>query len=96
LIFVENPQDWSVDDVYYWAIGKVGVDEESASVLKSQNVNGKALWALTEEKLIKSPYNMSGGPATQLALAIENLKSKLLKMFIFPSYQRILNEQQQF
>jgi hypothetical protein len=40
-----------VDDVYYWAIGKVGVDEESASVLKSQNVNGKALWTYTYDKL---------------------------------------------
>jgi hypothetical protein len=74
LIFVENPEEWSVDDVYYWAIGKVGVDEEIASVLKSQNVNGKALWTFTEDKLLKEPYKMPGGSAIALALAIEKLK----------------------
>jgi hypothetical protein len=75
LICVENPEDWSVDDVYYWAIGKVGVDEESASVLKSQNVNGKALFNLTEEALNKI---LPLGSAINLARAIETLKKEKL------------------
>jgi hypothetical protein len=78
LIFVENPEEWSVDDVYYWAIGKVGVDDESASVLKSQNVNGKALCTLTEEKLLKEPYKMPDGSAINLASAIGTLKKERL------------------
>jgi hypothetical protein len=69
LIFVENLVDWSVDDVYYWAIGKVDVDEESASVLKSQKVNGKKLWTLTEDKLKQIVPNF----AFKLAITIRQL-----------------------
>jgi hypothetical protein len=64
-----------VDDVYYWAIGKVNVDEESASVLKSRNVDGKLLLTLTEEKLLKKPYKLAGS-AVKLASAIEELLSE--------------------
>jgi hypothetical protein len=71
LIFVENPEEWSVDDVYYWAIGKVGVDEESASVLKSRNVDGKALWTYTYDKLNQIVPNF----AIKLALAIWELQA---------------------
>jgi hypothetical protein len=71
LIFIENPQEWSVDDVYYWAIGKVGVDEESASVLKSRNVDGKALWIYTYDELKQIVPSF----AIKLALAIEKLKT---------------------
>jgi hypothetical protein len=75
LIFVENPVDWSVDDVYYWAIGKVGVDEEIASVLKSRNVNGKLLWTLTEDDLKQTIPNF----AKQLSISIKTLRNEWAK-----------------
>jgi hypothetical protein len=64
-----------VDDVYYWAIGKVGVDEESASVLKSQNVNGKLLWTYTYDKLKQIVPNF----AEQLSISIKTLKNQWAK-----------------
>jgi hypothetical protein len=82
LIFVENPQEWSVDDVYYWAIGKVGIDEESASVLRREAVNGIKLIGLNEEQLRSSPYNLSRF-ATDLTLAIIKLKSISLMLLVF-------------
>jgi hypothetical protein len=57
----------------------VGVDEEIASVLKSQNVDGKKLWTLTKDELLKSPYNMPDGSATNLASAIKTLRNEWAK-----------------
>jgi hypothetical protein len=73
----ENPEEWSVDDVYYWAIGKVGVDEESASILKSRNVDGKTLLTLTKAELIQSSYNILGGSASRLTEAVIDLNDKM-------------------
>jgi hypothetical protein len=50
----------------------VGVDEESASVLKSRNVNGKLLWTYTYDKLKEIVPNF----AEQLSSAIEELLSE--------------------
>jgi hypothetical protein len=72
LIFVENPEEWSVDDVYYWAIGKVEVDEESASLLKSRNVDGQVLWTYTYDMLNQIIPKFS----FKLASAIKVLKDE--------------------
>jgi hypothetical protein len=65
--------------VYRWAIEKVGLDAEDATILKTQKVDGETLLTLTKEELIKSPYNMPGGPATKLARAIKELKNDYAK-----------------
>jgi hypothetical protein len=69
----EDPNDWTVDDVYLWAIESVGLDTEDASILKNQKVNGKALLTLTEEELQKI---LPLGPAT-LETAIKELKKQV-------------------
>ena len=51
------------------------MDEEEAQKLVVQKVDGIALLLLTEEKLVKHPYNIAGGPAAKLAAAIENLRA---------------------
>jgi hypothetical protein len=71
----EDPNDWTVDDVYLWAIESVGLDTEGASILKNQKVNGKALLTLTEEELQKI---LPLGPATLVATAIKEMKKKSL------------------
>ena len=43
-------------------------------------MNGKALLRLTEEKLVKHPYNIAGGPAAKLGKAIEKLKGPAGKL----------------
>jgi hypothetical protein len=89
LIFVENPVDWSVDDVYYWAIGKVGVDEESASILKNRNVDGKALWNLNKiEILNKSPYDMPAQSASLLVRAIRQILPIIVPGILSIAYKR--------
>jgi len=72
----EDPNRWTIDDVYRWSIESVGISEQSALILKNQEVDGKALLTLTEEELVKHPCNMPGGPATLVAMAIQNLKKK--------------------
>ena len=74
-LYAENPQEWSVDDVYYWAIGKVGVDEESASALKNQNVDGNSLLNLTKEEISQMVPRF----AMKLATTIQNLRNHWAK-----------------
>ena len=65
--------DWSIAHVLEWA--RKIVDEEEAQKLMVQKVDGKFLLLLTEEKLVKHPYNIAGGPAAGLAAAIEKLRA---------------------
>jgi hypothetical protein len=53
----------------------VGVDEESASVLKSRNVNGKLLWTYTYDKLKEIVPNF----AEQLSISIKTLRNEWAK-----------------
>ena len=53
------------------------LDAEDADIPLKQKVTGKVLLTLTEAKLLSPPYNMLGGPATALSLAIESYKIKL-------------------
>ena len=65
--------DWTIAHVIEWA--RQIVDEKHALKLKEQEVNGSALLLLTEEKLVKKPYKIAGGPAANLAAAIEKLRA---------------------
>ena len=51
------------------------MDEKEAQKLKEQEVDGSALLLLTKKDLVKHPYNIAGGPAANLASAIEKLRA---------------------
>jgi hypothetical protein len=74
LVSVAKPvAQWTVDEVFEWA--KTIVAEKHARILKVQEVDGQVLLALTEEKLVKKPYKILGGPATKLEIAIKALQT---------------------
>ena len=55
-----------------WAFDEVGLSEIHAQRLADQEIDGKALLKMTEEKLER--YGFPGGPATNLFEAIQHLK----------------------
>jgi hypothetical protein len=59
-----------------WAKGIRGVREKYAEILRSQEVEGNTLYTLTKEILTNHPYNLPGGPAASLEVAIEKLISE--------------------
>jgi len=65
------------EQVHEWAkqlfLSK-GLDAEDADILLKQKVTGETLLTLTKTELLSPPYNMLGGPATALSLAIEKLR----------------------
>lgn len=65
-------EEWKTDKVVEWAEEKVR--PELAKILENQEVDGKSLLTLTEEKLMKVGFPL--GPAASLALAIEGLRPK--------------------
>jgi hypothetical protein len=65
---------WTINQVYEWAKGTAELLHRHADILRQQYVTGSELLTLTEEKLLKEPYKMPGGPATRLALAVLRLK----------------------
>jgi hypothetical protein len=75
----ENPNDWTIDQVYQWAIDVVGISKKTAQILRDNEVDGSTLLTLTKEELLKEPYKMPGGPATKLASAIKTLKNEWAK-----------------
>jgi len=83
---VLKPVDWNVDEVYNWALSIKNLLEEDAQKLKVNRVTGESLLTLTETKLVNHPYNIAGGPAASLALAIEKLKSPSEKKRLYSEY----------
>lgn len=69
-LYAENPQEWSVDHVYHWAIGEVDINQESAAKLKNRNIDGKALLTSTVEEICQIVPDFS----FKLSRAINNLK----------------------
>ena len=65
--------NWTIAHVIEWA--REIVDEEEAQKLVVQKVDGSALLLLTKEDLVKKPYRIAGGPAANLAAAIEKLRA---------------------
>ncbi|GAM23447.1 hypothetical protein SAMD00019534_066220 [Acytostelium subglobosum LB1] len=57
-----------------WATAIPSLEQSDIVTLKQQRVNGAALLTLTEEKLLKHPYNFPGGAASNLMIAIDKLK----------------------
>jgi len=66
---------WSKEDVHKWIVNELKLDADDADKLREQEVDGEALLVLTEEKLIKPPYELPGGAATKLASAVAKLKA---------------------
>jgi hypothetical protein len=75
----EEPYQWTIEDVYHWAVEVAGISEKSASILRDNEVDGESLLSMSEEKFIKSPYNMPGGSATKLSMAIKSLRNEWAK-----------------
>ena len=65
----------SVEDVVAWATSK-GLHEKTIDALQRELVDGEALLTLTKDELTRHPYNIPGGPAASLALAIDGLKKQ--------------------
>ncbi|CAG8850541.1 14600_t:CDS:2, partial [Racocetra persica] len=55
---------------------ELDIEDQDIKIIENNRVNGKAFLALTEEKLLKHPYNMDGGPAYEITQLIETLKSE--------------------
>ena len=73
------------EQVHEWAkqlLEKEGVNPKHADILLSNEVTGKTLLTLTKAELLSPPYNMLGGPATALSLAIDELKGSVKKGII--------------
>lgn len=64
--------EWTKEDVRKWALEQVDVEERDAAILFQENVTGKNLLTLTEEKLRR--LGMRYAPAASLEAAIEALK----------------------
>src|SRR2546421_1053829 len=62
----------------------LGLSEKAFEILETQEVNGRAFLKLTEEKLLRHPYNLPGGPASNLADFAKECKDKKLS---FSSYK---------
>jgi hypothetical protein len=62
---------WVVDGVARAAWG-LGLSKAAVVILWNQEVHGKALLKMTEDKLTTHPYNMKGGPASDLAEFIQD------------------------
>jgi hypothetical protein len=75
-----NVEKWATDKVVDWAKGIVR--QELAEILGKQEVDGKSLLTLTEEKLMQDGFPR--GPAVSLTLAIEGLR--LTREQIFGKY----------
>jgi len=66
-----DPQSWTIDQVYQWAVDIVKLDPEDAQKLKIQKITGKSLHGMTREALER--YGIPGGPAFILSEAIRKL-----------------------
>ena len=58
---------WTTEQVYQWAVEKVGIDQEDAVKLKKHKLDGSMLTGLTEEKLER--WGLPGGAAGNLVMA---------------------------
>src|SRR3954468_8949749 len=57
------------------------LSEKVFKILEKQEVNGRDFLKITEEKLIRHPYNLPGGPASRLADFAKELSKRKLKSF---------------
>ncbi|GBB84152.1 hypothetical protein RclHR1_01080008 [Rhizophagus clarus] len=46
---------------------KLELEEKDLEIIHKQRVNGRDFLKLTEEKLLRHPYNLPGGPTSRLA-----------------------------
>ncbi|VDP05270.1 unnamed protein product [Soboliphyme baturini] len=67
----KDPNSWSVDDVFLFVSSVV--DEQSADLFRKQEIDGSALFLLSNDMMIKY-LNVRLGPAVKIAGAIEKMK----------------------
>src|SRR2546429_5084236 len=57
------------------------LDDDDLEIIRKQKVTGRDFLKITEEKLIRHPYNLPGGPASRLADFAKELSKRKLKSF---------------
>ena len=62
---------WSIAAVRKWAVDVVGIDKKHADKLVAEEINGKSLAAMTEEKF--KSCGIPIGPASELFEGVEKL-----------------------
>lgn len=68
---VANIALFTVDDVFKWLVGRVGISVASATMLKDQEMSGRALLRMTEDKLTRAPLCLPAGAASNIAEELE-------------------------
>jgi hypothetical protein len=68
---VANIALFTVDDVFKWLVGRVGISVASATKLKDQEMSGRALLRMTEDKLTRAPLCLPAGAASNIAEELE-------------------------
>ena len=71
-------RDFTVADVRDWAVS-IGLSLKNADILVKQEIDGEALFKVTEEKLV-TLYGMPGGPAGKLVNAVDAISAPLREL----------------
>jgi hypothetical protein len=69
---IEKIKEYNADQlVDYLRKNLKNLTEDDLRSLREQKVSGLAFLRLTEQKLLKDPYGLLGGPASEIAWLIE-------------------------
>lgn len=68
-------EDWNVDNVAEWARDELKFNNESVDVLKKRQIRGTSLFTFDNKQELVS-MGLEIGPAGELWVAIQNLKTK--------------------
>ena len=79
----KHPFNWKRADVLEFLEAnkeRYDIDDEHIKIIEQNQVAGRALLSLTEEKLVKHPYNLPGGVATTIAELVNILQTPERKL----------------
>jgi hypothetical protein len=68
---VPNIASFTVADVFTWLVDRVGISLASATKLRDQEMSGRALLRVTEDRLTQAPFCLPAGAASNIAEALE-------------------------
>jgi hypothetical protein len=68
---VPNIASFTVADVFTWLVDRVGISVASATKLRDQEMSGRALLRVTEDRLTQAPFCLPAGAASNIAKALE-------------------------
>ena len=68
---VMNIASFTVADVFTWLVDRVGISVASAKKLRDQEMCGRALLRVTEERLTQAPFHLPAGAASNIAEELE-------------------------